>query len=380
MNYIESKIEITSLSLILSLVFFLSWLFALIYAIPYLKGRGKRERGEDYLFYLILFLSALGLLFFDNLLLLFLFWEVASFSAWRLVLSYKGEREKVAANWTFILNFLGGVLLLLGIVSLYFEKGTISLFELKGLGEPILLTSLFILGGILVKSALLPFYIWLPYAYEAAPIPSCAILSGLAESMGPVLFLRVFLLNINMGKDFYFLTGVIGITSAIFAGGLAYFARGRRLLAYSTISQLGFILFGLSLSLVGMVGSLLLLVSHSLAKPGLFFLLGEKEEGRGADFFSFGLLALSLIGLPPFLGFFGKLFVIIGAIERNFTFGISAILASIFTLLYILKLANQLKPIRGKIRFAGIPLLIGIILLMCGLATSYLYRILESGL
>ncbi len=341
------------IEMLVALVFGVVGLMAVLYSIARLRGRSG-QLVEFYIFSVILLLAAIGVVFARDGLLLFVFWELATVAVWRLVVYFRQGESVNAGVWTFYINFAAAAVMLVGLILLQFETGTWDLGVLKG-NVITLLPALLILLGILAKSATLPLYIWLPRAYRQAPISVCALLSGVAENLGLVLFLKLFVLTVRVSEVFYIISAILAVASSLVAGGVALNPRTiRETLAYSTVSQLGFVLLGLAVAgYYGLTGGVLYITAHAIAKAGLFFAAGVVEDVKGTgELTSLGgfahtsptlaaaaaVLALSIMGIPPTLGFFAKLGVVIAAVQKNILLGIGAIVAALFTMLYITRL------------------------------------------
>jgi len=344
------------LELFFALVFGFIGLMALLYSVVKIRGRGGLVV-EYFIFLVLMVASAIAVVYARNLLLIFAAWEVATFVIWRLVLYYRADDDVGAASWAWFVNFGAATLMLVGMAIILFEEKTLSLDQLRG-AEISALPAVLIFIGILAKSATMPLYVWLPKAYKAAPAPVCAILSGIAENIGIVLFLKLFVMTVRVPDTFMSTVAGLAIVSSLVAGGIALRASTLRgLLAYSTISQLGFIFLGLAMvSYYGLLGGLLYVLAHAVAKAGLFFSAGMIEDAAGiGELDSLGgasrrapvlavataLLMLSIVGMPPLLGFFAKLGVLMGALEGNLMLGVGAILAALFTLLYMIRLYTK---------------------------------------
>jgi len=330
---------------------------ALWYSLVRIKGSGG-QLVEFYIFLIVLVAAGLGVVFAQELLSLFVCWELATISLWRLV-SYFRNKEAVAAGlWALYINFAAAAIMLVGLVIVQIEHGSWSLSALSG-RQFTLLPAILILIGIAAKSAVLPLYIWLPRAYRQAPAPVCALLSGVAENLGLVLFYKLFVLTVRVPEVFFLLSAVVAIVSSLVAGGVALTTRTiRETLAYSTVSQLGFILLGLTAGgYYGITGGLLYILAHAVGKAGLFFATGAVEEtsqtgelerlggwakSSPALAGACGVLMLSIMGLPPTLGFFAKVGVIIGAVQKSVLYGIGALIAALFTILYLSRLYSRI--------------------------------------
>jgi formate hydrogenlyase subunit 3/multisubunit Na+/H+ antiporter MnhD subunit len=300
---------------------------------------------------LLLVGAGIGVAFSRNLVLAFALWELATVSLWRLVGFSRRESDGVAANWALYVNFAATALMLVGIVLLWQDQGSLDLAVLTGRSVTPAAAWL-LLAGIFAKSATLPLYIWLPRAYRAAPAPVCALLSGVAENVGVVLFYRLFVVTMLPPAGFAPAAAGLAVVSSLVAGGIALGATTvRGLLAYSTVSQLGFVMLGFAVGgRYGLLGGLLYLAGHAVAKAGLFYAAGAVSDSTGTDELdSLGgqarrspalaaataILVFSVIGLPPMVGFFAKLGVVVGAASSSVPLALGAIVAAVFTLLYL---------------------------------------------
>jgi formate hydrogenlyase subunit 3/multisubunit Na+/H+ antiporter MnhD subunit len=387
----------------LALVLGLVGLAALLYSLAKIRPAGGPV-AEYYVFLVLLLLCGIGVVYARNLLVIFAFWEIAAFALWRLVAFYRGDEELGAAVWAWLVNFASAALMLVGLGLILLERNTLDLDVLRGQTLSFWPATL-VLVGILAKSATLPLYVWLPRAYKAAPAPVCALLSGVAENIGIILFFKLFAVTMQAPSQFMAMVAGLAVVSSLVAGGVALTARTiRSTLAYSTVSQLGFIFLGLSLTgYYGITAGLLYVAAHAIAKSGLFFAAGLVEDSAGSGeldklggaarispvlALAFGVLALSVIGVPPFLGFFAKLGVVIAAVRYNLWLGVGAMVAALFTLLYLVRLYSRVfmgpAPATATGRTSGF--LVGIVsaLALLSLAAGIAYylpiRLIESGM
>ena len=207
----------------LALVFGCVGLLSILYSFARVRGSGGQIT-EYYIFFFLLLGAALGVVFANNLLLLFVFWELATVAVWRLVSYFRKEEAVIAGAWAFYINFIASATMLVGLVLIQLNEGTLDLQALAG--KPLLtFPAVLILIGILAKSATLPLYIWLPRAYLEAPASVCALLSGVAENLGLVLFLKLYIITMVVPKQFLLAVGVIAVASSLVAGGVALNAK-----------------------------------------------------------------------------------------------------------------------------------------------------------
>jgi len=337
--------------------------------------------------------SLVGISFSANLILLYVFWEVAALSAWRLYGFFRGDKEVILANKAFLLTFLGSSFMLLGFVLIYQAAGTLDLVFLQGQPVPILAAS-FIILGIIAKSATLPIHVWMPDAYSGAPSPICALSSALIAKIGVFAFVRIFLFTFTISWNWILWLALI--SSLIGAGAALKEKNIKRIVAYSTVSQVGFILLGFALfSKMSLVAGLLYFIIHAVAKAGLFLGVGVVEERyKETDIDKLGGLmkamplagigflfcSLSIMGFPPFGGFYAKLMVVLAMVkEGHFFIAALAIFVAILTMLYLFRLFNGIFLGEGKLgdgspgkrrSMVGCVLFLGIISLVIGIFIS----------
>jgi formate hydrogenlyase subunit 3/multisubunit Na+/H+ antiporter MnhD subunit len=230
-----------------------------------------------------------------------------------------------------------------------------------------------ILFGILSKSATLPFHTWLPDA-GVAPSPVTALLhAAVLVKIGVYVFARLFIVTFKFGDIWHTVVPIIAAASMLVSAGAAYVETDlKRILAYSTISQISFIFLGLAMSnSVAIAGGLLYILMHGLAKGGLFLCAGIVEQNTHTkDITKMGGLirtmpvtaiaflfcAFSVMGIPPFGGFFSKYMVITGAINEGQTaIAIIFFAGAILTLLYLLRVfmivflgEPKMSPVKEK--------------------------------
>jgi len=345
--------RIDGAGLLLAMLFGVIWLLVVLYSLRYMKDT---EYQDDYYGCLLLMLGAMmGFCFSWNVIALYVFWELAGVCTWRLVAHRRTDLEVATANRTLLITFSGSVLMLVGFAILFAEGGTFDMSALN-LSRVSAWAAVLILAGMVTKSASLPLYIWLPDAHTAAPSPVSALLSGVVAKIGLIAYLRVFVQShVWLPPWWTWLVGGLGVLSALVAAGVALRENDiKRILGFSTVSQLGYVFLGFAVaSTLGAVSGIVYLVAHALAKSGLFLAMGLVEHSTGSrdrrelgglvrgmpvTATATGLLMLSIIGIPPLLGFFGKFYVIVAAVQANLLLAIGAIVAAVLTLLYMLRL------------------------------------------
>ncbi|OEH84672.1 hypothetical protein BHU72_08760 [Desulfuribacillus stibiiarsenatis] len=337
-----------------------------LYSIFYLHGEDKRP---SFYVYILLFMGAmLGVVTSNNILLLYVFWELTSFSSFLLIGFWHHRQEsRRAAMQSSLFTVTGGFIMLVGIALLYVVTGTFDIREMSAMGDmvkshalyiPILLTFLI---GAFTKSAQVPFHIWLPNAMEA-PTPVSAYLHS-ATMVKAGIFLLAKLSLILAGTPLWFLlVAGFGITTMALGSYLAVKATDlKRILAFSTVSQLGMVVTMLGFSIeAAIIAGMFHLLNHATFKGSLFMMIGIIDHQTGTRdirylsglkklmpiSFAVTLIgSLSMAGIPPFNGFLSKeMFFESSLMLKDLGFGfidvvapifpILAVAASIFTLIY----------------------------------------------
>lgn len=350
--------------LVANLVGFPALLFSLRY-LDQFTGRWKY-----YTLFMLMLAGMNGVAISGDMFNMFVFIEIAALSSYALVAFGTGAGEVEAGFKYMVMAEVGSLLILFSIALLYSRTSTLNMADISRVLAELPRTHFFwfvlttLLVGFAIKMAMVPFHSWMPDAYLSAPAPVAAVLSGVFSkvvgvyAMARIVF-NVFGLNrINAPGLFNMLVG-FGIVSIIVGALLALTQTNyKRLLAYSSISQVGYILLGLGIgNYWGVVGALFHVMSHALAK-GLLFLasrsielqtgtrdikkLSGLEKAMPVTTWSYIVGALSLSGMPPFAGFFSKLFIIIGAVAAKlYWMAILAALFSVVTLGYLLKVVNR---------------------------------------
>jgi len=343
-----------SLSFIFAITSVLVGIFIFLYSINYFSDESIEQQNVFSFWSLIFLGSMMGVLFSDNLISMYLFWELAGLCSWRLIGFYRKDEDLLKADKAFMITSGGAGIMLLSIGMIYIRTGTLNLSEMAGISiSPIIFLLFFI--GVITKSATFPFHKWLPDA-GIAPTPVTSFLhAAVLVKIGIYGLARLFGLTLSISGSIFW-AGWLALFSSFLAGILALCEKDiKKVLAYSTISQLGFMIAGLLVfQKTAFWGVITFYVAHAIGKGGLFMCAGILEKifgtkdirkmGSGmklAPYTSFAFLFcfLSVSGAPPLLGFWGKLNIIYGILKsgRN-GFAFFAILTSILTLFYLLRL------------------------------------------
>lgn len=331
-------------------------LIIVLYSFSYVS---HYDHQDEYYFMVVLFLgSMMGLIYAGTLLLLYVFWELTAIASWRLIGFFREEVQVRRANKAFLVTMFGALAMLVGFVSIYAQTGTLDMAALKGSRLPGFAVCLILLG-ILSKSATLPFHTWLPDA-GVAPSPVTALLhAAVLVKIGVYAYARLMVVTFEIPPFWETTVLVVAAASALISAGAALLETDlKRLIAYSTVSQIAFIFLGLaSGSPIGVAGALLYILMHGLAKGGLFLCAGIVEQNTGTKdlsrlgglartmpitALSFLVCAFSVMGVPPFGGFFSKYMVISGAIQGGSPWiALVFLIGAFMTILYLFRVFNR---------------------------------------
>lgn len=347
----------------------------LIYTIGYMDHHGHAQN-RFYMFFLLMIAGLLGVAVSDNLFSFFLFWEIMS--SWTLYFVIIHEQTPKALKEGFkyfSFNYIGASLMFLGIVILSAKTGTFEMSKLASALETlpleyVLLGVGLVLAGLLMKAAMLPFRIDYQMHPEAAPTPVSGYISavllksapfGIAKLFfifgGVVLFSR--LSHLFDMANLMYISAWIGAITILVAAIMALLQNSIKLvLIYSTVSQLGYIILGVSLGTsLGVSGGLLHLVNHMFFKDLLFLVAGvimvktgiktlDKIGGLGkkmpVTLATFAIGAFATAGIPPFNGFTSKWIIYQAAMEQGeVSLALISLVASVITLAYFMKFLHS---------------------------------------
>lgn len=330
--------------------------------------------GSYYGLVMLLVGGLVGMVVTGDLFNLFVFLEISSLAAYALV--FMGGRRGMVAGFRYlIIGSIGGSFYMLGVGFLYFTTGTLNMADMKELltddatARSVQAGAVFIFAGLGLKMALVPMHIWLPDAYTFAPSSVNSLIAPIMTKVTAYSMIRMFLSVFPEG----YLTEVIPIADALLWLGLIGIAFGsitaasqtdvRRVLAYSSISQLGLIAVGIGLATpLGMVAALLHIMNHAVMKSTLFLTVASVRfttrstqvadlTGLGRKMpltmLAFTMAAVSMVGIPPAAGFFSKWYAIQASVESGQWVAVGVILAStLLTAVYLFRILERvyLRP------------------------------------
>ena len=325
----------------------------------------NKQSSVYFALFLVFAMGMIGTVLATNLIEFYIFFEVMLIPAFFMIAIWgDGNRRRIALMF-FFWTHVGAVILLLGFLTIGFSVGSFDFADIKESEIPedvVRLAAVAIIIGLGVKLAAFAFHIWLPYAHGAAPTPVSALLSPAMIGIGAYGIFRLIIEFLPMQYlDLAIWLHIWGLVTMFYGGAMALMQDDiKRLFAYSSISQMGYILFGLgSLSALGLAGAEMMYVTHGLGKGILFMVAGVLIVKVGTRKISqLGGLAgkmpitatcavigaLTIMGVPPTSGFMGEWILFYGALEtaleegsvlRSITFGLGLV-ATVLTMSYIL--------------------------------------------
>jgi len=354
---------LTPINLLMVALISLLCFLASIFSPRYLERYEDKLNLNKYYSLLLGFMGGMiGAVLATELFTMFIFWELMTLGAYFLITFEDSLSSIKAGNKYFLMSEAGALLILSGIILVWLSGGTtqLSLLQASISNTPAIKIStlaLFLIGfG--VKGAFFPIHSWLPDAHPEAPSPISALLSGIMIKVGLFWILRIFWEIFGLSPSWSSALSVIGAFTIIIGGLLAIVQSDiKKLIAYSSISQVGYILIGVGIGTgLGVAGGIIHLINHALFKGLLFFGAGiavyatgtrniDNMGGLGREmplvFTSVLIGALSLAGVPPLNGFYSKWILYQAAIsfDRNFApfLLLAALLGSTLSVIYISK-------------------------------------------
>ena len=354
---INLSFYLDGLSLIFAIIITGVGTFIVLYGGGYLAGH--YHLGRFYIYILMFMGSMLGVVLSDNLITLFVFWELTGITSFLLIGYYHDKPDsRFAALQALLVTGAGGLALLAGLILMGVAGGQWEISALVAQADliqanPLYLTILvLVLAGAFTKSAQFPFHFWLPGAM-AAPAPVSAYLHSATMVKAGVYLVARMSPILGHTKVWLYTVTIFGVVTMLLAAYIAWQQTDlKRILAYSTVSALGTLMMLLGLgNHVAVEAAIVFLVVHSLYKGTLFMVAGTVDHESGTRFInklgglrslmpiSMGaalLAAFSMSGFPPFLGFVGKELIYEGTQEAGFAawvITIAAVLANVLTII-----------------------------------------------
>ena len=368
------ELTLEPLGMLFALIAGFLWIVTSVYAVGYMRGHHEKNQTRFFMFFAIAISVTLGVAFSGNLFTLFVFYEVLTLSTYPLVTHAGTDAARRAGRvYLGILLTTSITFLLLALIWTWYLAGTLDFTPggiLAGTASKTTLSAILLLFFFGVgKAALMPFHRWLPAAM-VAPTPVSALLHAVAVVKAGVFSLikiAVYIFGVDTlvelpGREILLYVVALSILLASLTAMTKDNLKAR--LAYSTISQLGYVTLGAILaSSAGIIGGSMHIVMHAFAKITLFFSAGailvaahkseiSQLDGLGRKmpftFAAYTIGALSIIGLPPFGGMWSKWYLVLGTLQAGELFLLATLMiSSLLNIAYLLPV-----PLRGYIRQA----------------------------
>lgn len=349
-----------------------------VFAFEYMKHEENERR--FFAFYLIVIGTLNGIYMSSNLITMYLFYEMMTLTSLPLVL-HNLSGEAVDAGKKYLFYSIGGAFL--SLISIFFicqysesceftPGGFVNMENLAGKEELLLVFVFLAIIGFGCKAGLFPLQDWLPTAHPVAPAPASAMLSGIITKSGVIAIIRIVFYSVGsdliVGTWVQYAWMILSLVTVFLGSMLAYREKQmKKRFAYSTVSQVSYVLFGLSmLNTAGVLGALLHVIFHSAIKDALFLVAGaiifktgktSVDDLRGigkrmpVTMWCFTLVSLALVGIPPLSGFISKWYLASGALSADI--GAWGYIGTAVLLISALLTAGYLLPVTINGFFPG---------------------------
>lgn len=393
-------------SVLLVLITFISLLVS-FYGLPFVKDEDWLHVGGYYTLFGLLTVGLCGMIATGDVFNLYVFLEIMSLSGYGLI-ALGGKKSMLAAFRYLLIGTIGASLYLLGVGYLYAMTGTLNMADLAALIGPHIHSPLFAMAvgcliiGFGIKMALFPLHGWQPDAYTFSHPGAAAFIAGCMSKAPAYAMIRfvyyIFQVNNPVMRSALDIIGILGVGGMLIGSFMALAMRDfRRMLAYSSVAQIGYIAMGVSMgNMYGFIGAVLHMINHAIMKSGLFLViggiiyrfgvvhlyrLGGMNKKLTISTITLVLCALSMIGLPPTAGFFSKWYLMMGAwTSQNYFYMVVLVISSLLNAIYFFRIIEQMfvqreaslpdvHPHEGKL---GLPVPMAIPLAVIGLTVLFL--------
>lgn len=349
-----------------------------IYALGYMEHENDKNR--FFAFYLMTYGVLNGIYLSSNLLTMYLFYELMTLLSFPMVI-HELTKEAISAGLKYLFYSIAGAFLSLISIFMIYQysdsysfagSGILNMSKVEGHENLLLVFILLAIIGFGCKAGLFPLHDWLPTAHPVAPAPASAVLSGVITKSGVIAIIRVIFYSVGVdfirGTWVQYTWIVLTLVTVFLGSMMAYLEKIlKKRLAYSSVSQVSYILFGLStLNPIGFLGALMHIIFHSIIKDDLFMVAGAIIHRTGETMvdgikgigkrmpltiWSFTFASLALVGIPPFTGFVSKWFLCSGALEAQI--GAAGYIGPAVLLVSALLTAGYLLPVTINGFFPG---------------------------
>ncbi len=385
---------------------------ALLYSTAYMKG--QERLGTFYFNFLLSIFGMIGILFSQDFISLFIFWEIMTWSSYLIVIYLGIDVEKVGVKYM-VFSAAGAYAMFMAITLIYRETGSFMLDDLFAQFSTLesssqITISLLLLFGFAVKSALMPMHVWAPGAYSNSPMAYTSIFSGALSKMG-VFGVGIVFLKLLVQGDYTIINDIVAWAGGITAVLATFYAiiqdDAKKLLAYSSISQLGYIVMGFAIGTeMSVMAAMFLAILHGVFKGTLFMAIGAVERQVGTTDmtqvsglirkmpFTFTATLISIIalaGIPPLGGFVGKWLLYESMItSSHYVLVIMAFISSTAAFLYSFRILFSLFLGQEEKEFAYVKeaplamiipmMLLIVVLLVTGTYPGLLFEPIANGM
>ena len=348
-----------------------------IFAVPFQQGKSRFKNSGYFSILSLLVTGLLGMTSTGDIFNLYVFLEITSLSGYALI-AMGGDKGIVSAFRYLLIGTIGASFYLLGVAFLYGETGTLNMEDMSGLVGPVLssgttlVAMIFFVVGFGIKMALFPLHGWQPSAYTHSHPGAAPLIAGVMGKVPAYAMLRFFYFVFDANNDhvhaFLVMVGLMASCGMIYGSWKAIQQKDlRKMLAYSSIAQMGYIGIGMAVGNVyGLIGAVLHILNHSFMKGGLFFCAGAiryKYGITGLDHLGqlyrkmpktvavMVLAALSMVGIPPTAGFFSKWYLALGAMEAGYFAYVGVlVVSSLLNAVYFFRMLEHIFMDKGEER------------------------------
>lgn len=392
------------------------------YGLPFVKDEDWLHVGGYYTLFGLLTVGMSGMIITGDVFNLYVYLEVMSLSGYGLI-ALGGRQSNLAAFRYLMIGTIGASLYLLGVGYMYAMTGTLNMADMGRLAAAHLDSPLFAMAvacfviGFGIKMALFPLHGWQPDAYTYSHPAAAGFIAGCMSKVPSYAMIRflfyIFRVDNPVVTAALNAIGVLGICGMLLGSVMALAQRDfRRMLAYSSVAQIGYIAIGMAMgNMYGFVGSVLHIVNHAFMKCALFLVIGGVVHRFGeVNLYKLGgihkkmpissiamtLAALSMVGLPPTAGFFSKWYLMLGAFNaKEYVYIFVLVISSLLNAIYFFRILEQMfvhkeaeltevHPVSTKL---GLPIsmvipiaIMGLGVLVLGFYSSDVVSIIMSGL
>lgn len=340
-----------------------------IYSLAFFRNKSRFRSSGYYSMLSLLICGLLGMTSTGDVFNLYVFLEITSLSGYGLI-AMGGDKGVLSAFRYLLIGTIGASFYLLGVAFLYGETGTLNMADMSGLVGPVLssgttmIAMTFFVIGFGIKMALFPLHGWQPAAYTNAHPGAAPLITGVMGKIPAYAMLRFFfyVFNANTASvaSFLVIVGIMSCAGMIYGSLLAIRQKDfRKMLAYSSVAQIGYIGMGISITgYYGLIGAALHILAHSCMKSCLFFCAGairfrygeSKMENFGQIYkkmpvvsLAMVIAALSMVGIPPFAGFFSKWYLALGAVNSDLKiYVVVLVISSLLNAIYFFRLIERI--------------------------------------